>query len=168
MIIGLCGYAQVGKDTAAAGLENFTRLAFADALKREVQTMLVEAGMPVDLTDDAAKVEWRPLLVLWGRKRREQDPAYWIKRLIVRAAFLKLSLRGDDIVLTDVRYLNEAQWVVDHGGRGVYIDRPGFGPANEEEGRSIPEVLNSGLPISVLSNDGTVHQLRQALREIIG
>ena len=69
MIIGLCGYSKVGKDTLCEQLQNFERFAFADALKREVTVMLRAVGIEADLWGED-KEEWRDLLVFWGRKRR--------------------------------------------------------------------------------------------------
>ena len=55
MLIGLCGYARSGKDSAADGLEGFTRYSFADPLKTAfdgtVQHLLADANMPGAIHD---------------------------------------------------------------------------------------------------------------------
>ena len=72
-LIGICGFARSGKDTAASMLmmRGFTRIAFADVLKDEVcRTFgLTREGLERD------KEMWRPLLVEWGRGRRRGRPA---------------------------------------------------------------------------------------------
>ena len=51
MLIGLCGYARCGKDSVADCLKGFKKLAFASALKREVQRNSEEIQM-IDLMGD--------------------------------------------------------------------------------------------------------------------
>lgn len=155
MLVGFSGYSQSGKDTAAAALfPRYTRRAFADALKREY----AEAhGITVaELERD--KEKHRPGLVELGRRRREEDPDYWIKRL---------DLTGlSDIVITDVRYPNEAKWVLNQGGEVIYIFRPDVHPANKEEQMSIAAILQECLFNHVIHNDGTVEELHEKVRSI--
>jgi hypothetical protein len=40
---------------------------------------------------------------------------------------------GSFVFVTDVRFLNEAQWIIDSGGFLVHVSRPGIGPANSDE-----------------------------------
>ena len=62
----------MGKDTAAQALieQGFTRFAFADILKREVNDMLYVAGFNANFNEIEDKRFWRDLLVFWGAKRR--------------------------------------------------------------------------------------------------
>lgn len=162
MIVGLCGYAQVGKDTIGAALENYKRLAFADALKHEVLKMLLLGlGIKADLWGKD-KEEWRDMLVFWGAKRRAQAPDYWIKQLILRNS---RTLKGDRCVITDVRYANEVLWIQKHKGLVIRLERPGFGPTNDEERRSFKEIDCLGLP--TVHNDGTPEQAAAAVRKMI-
>lgn len=161
MILGLCGYAQVGKDTIGAALENYKRLAFADALKAEVTIMLASQGIIVDLWGED-KAEWRDMLVFWGAKRRSQDPDYWIKQLVLRNA---KELKEDRCVITDVRYANEVRWIQKHNGLVVRVNRPGYDPANDEERRSFKEIDLMELPAII--NDGTPEQVAGLVRKMI-
>lgn len=145
-IVGLCGYARSGKDTAAKALTEgggWRRAAFADALKADVLRSMIgsakAAGIPRSewprwswFEDAAAKERLRPLLVEYGRAMRGVAPDYWIRRLerdYVRG--------GQAVVITDVRYENEAEWVRSRGGVVIEIARPGTGPANAEEEHSM-------------------------------
>lgn len=152
-IIGLCGYAQVGKDTAAANMPGWTRFAFADALKADLAPMLSDIGCDLDKPLDKAKA--RPLLVAWGATARAFQPNYWIERLFRALDFARLNAEIPRVVITDVRYSNEVKAILDCGGKVVRIHRPGYGPANSEEHTSffkiesdhdLPEVMNGGTP----------------------
>lgn len=163
MILGLCGYAQVGKDTLCEQLQNYQRLAFVDILKQQVKQMLEVCGIPVDLWGDD-KEQWRDMLVFWGRKMRSIDRDYWVKQLYTRHGG---AIRNDRVCITDVRYLNEANWVRSQGGLVIGIHRPGFRANNEEEAISIREVLIQRPDIPWIINDGTPRDLEVKAREIL-
>jgi hypothetical protein len=154
MIIGLSGFARVGKDemcriclahAKAFGFEVSYRHSFADALKKECQLFLdmTFPGKYDVINNTADKVFWRDLLVTWGERCRAIDPDYWIKRLLENPTGAKLL--SDDPktlhVITDARYPNEAAWIKDDlGGQVVRLSRTGFGPANSVEEKSIKEI----------------------------
>ena len=143
-IIGLCGYARAGKDSMAAAIveRGWTRLAFADNLKNDLRTMLEDAvrrgSAPVadasrrvcQMLAGPDKAKARPLMVAYGAFMRAYQPDYWIARL-----WHQIDALPDDarVVITDVRYENEADWVRSLGGRTIWLWRDGVGPANGEE-----------------------------------
>jgi hypothetical protein len=129
-IIALAGYAGSGKDAIAALLPGFTRVAFADELKRRAAVAL---GTDVE-TIEARKRELRPALVAIGAGARLLDPEHWIRPVeaIIR--------QPGKWVCADLRYRNELRMIHARGGIVVYIERPGVGPANDEEARTLPEV----------------------------
>lgn len=143
-IIGLCGYARVGKDTMAAAIveRGWTRLAFADNLKNDLYETLKRAvtrgSVPVaDAATFASKMlagpdkaKARPLMVAYGAFMRTFEPDYWIARL-----WRQIDALPDDarVVITDVRYKNEADWVRSLGGKTLWLWRDGIDPANSEE-----------------------------------
>lgn len=134
-IIGLHGYAGSGKDTIAKHLQTyyntqFRSIAFADAIRA-----MLKAGFPV-LTDahferplkNAPLHEFggksprdlmKPLGTEWGRESVWQD--LWIKR-IHQQVFDYLG-SGFNVLVTDVRFENEAEWVRNGGGVIWHIDR---------------------------------------------
>lgn len=152
-IIGLCGYAQVGKDTAARHMPGWARFAFADSLKADLAALLSDIGC--DLANPEHKFKARPFLVAWGATARAFVPDYWIERLLRAIGFHTANTGCRQIVVTDVRYSNEVQAILDLGGKVIRIHRNGYGPANAEEYFSfdqlesdhcLPEVMNSGTP----------------------
>jgi hypothetical protein len=161
-LIGLCGYARTGKDTAAGALvaNGWSRVAFADALKDEV----VRTFGTTPAAMEANKADWRPMLVEWGRARRRQDPDYWITRVMATVA----DRLNTGVVISDVRYWNEAKYIKDHGGVIVRLHRPGFEAANEEELSTISLIDGASkiLGLHNLVNDSSVETLHRNILAI--
>lgn len=162
-IIGIAGYAQVGKDTAGRGLveAGFQRFAFADVLKDEVNAMLRAVGIADDTHQELQKKFWRDFLVFWGAKRRAISPDYWIGKLEASIRSLHVN-----IVITDVRYLNEVKWIESLGGQVIYLSRPGYGPANEEEKQSFDAIRSSANLVEVC-NDASIPGLWSKVAKLI-
>lgn len=142
MLIGLCGYAKVGKDAIASAL-GWPRRAFADALKDDLRPVLTRLGLDLANTDDKAKA--RALLVEYGRLGRLADPECWVKRI---------ALPPGDCIVADVRYCNEVHFILSNGGKVVRIERSGVIPANEEELKSIAEI-DAEYDLPFVDNNGT-------------
>lgn len=164
-LIGLCGYARSGKDTAAeylAAEHGYERRAFADKLR----ALALAIDPPVlgpdgyeswsqqvsDLGYEEAKRYGRGMLVRLGAGVREVlGPDVWVDALlpptaVSRPARATMNLLGAErIVVSDVRYLNEVQRIIDLGGEVWYINRRLLNPANPEEARSFREIFDSPL-----------------------
>jgi hypothetical protein len=137
--IALIGRARSGKDTVAARLvdSGYTRVAFADPLKRALLDVNpyvpTGPGITVRLESLIADVGWdyakdhypevRRLLQHTGQTVRELDPWFW-----VRAAMHSIGRIWSPVVVSDVRYPNEAEALRDAGFRIVRIVRPDAGP----------------------------------------
>jgi hypothetical protein len=136
-IIGLAGFARVGKDTLASIMLGLVRpsyrVAFADALKDEVaQLHHVDART----ADAAEKERIRPLLIEHGELRRREDPAYWMRR-----AFETMDrLEPGVVVVTDVRYPNEAEAIRERGGFVALLQRPGISAVHATEAASVAAI----------------------------
>ena len=184
-LIGLTGFARVGKDTACRLLHG-RRLAFADALKEDLSEIVrLRYGFdPHALTAEQKEIV-RPLYVAHGMVGRAVDPAMWIAPVLRCIDFLRRCLpplpheegnavqrgKGRPIVVCDVRYANEARALLDIGARIVYIDRPGYGPANDEERASFDEMMSDPAlwkQIQPVINDGTEADLGRKLRVALG
>jgi len=165
-LIGFCGYARSGKDTAALALieRGWRRDAFADALKRDAASALMNSlsmgGGSADdfpwgtmFTDPALKEIFRPFLVEYGRAMRHIRSDYWVTRL-----FRGLDPRESHVV-TDVRYMNEVEAIRQRGGKVIMVTRPGVGPCNEEERLSFLHVK----PDCVIMNGGSLEDLHAAV-----
>lgn len=125
LLIGLTGPARCGKDTVAGFLmeQGFHRVSFADPLRDAVAAILREPGP--ELFSDARKdapvspgwpkhVTPRLLLQAIGTQgvRNHVDPRFWIW-----LAAEKYKAFGAPVVVTDVRFLEEAEWVRENGGQ---------------------------------------------------
>jgi hypothetical protein len=137
LLLGLVGPIGAGKDTAAAYLRDhyaFVSVAFADPV-RDMLGALVEHvdGSGAWLTDRALKELPMPVLgrsyrelarslgTAWGRELLGAD--WWVR--IADHKLRNARTCGDNLVVTDVRHLNEAAWLRAHGGRLVAITRDG-------------------------------------------
>jgi hypothetical protein len=151
-MIGLTGYAYVGKDTLANLLvrnHGYHRLGFADPL----YAMLLALNPPVPRLDapplltvqelfDVCDGSWtlakqdpfhgpglRGLLQRLGTEavRKHLGEDAW-----VRAAARTINENGwTRTAMSDVRFPNEAEFVRQSGGIVVRIVRPGYGPVNQ-------------------------------------
>ncbi|MFJ4794007.1 nucleoside/nucleotide kinase family protein [Kitasatospora purpeofusca] len=140
--IALIGKARAGKDTIAERLVSrfqYTRLAFADPLKdmllRVDPLVMDRFGLgAVRLSEvvetkgwEAAKdqhPESRRLLQHLGQSLRDTDPEFWVRMLTekVRTA----DRWGLPVVVSDVRYPNEAEALQQAGFRLVRVIRGGM------------------------------------------
>lgn len=119
-IIGCGGYARSGKDTfvkIARKIAEQTgyithKAAFADALKNEVSTFIMQHyGINVWTEDSIEKSIIRPLLVAHGcQKRLQTKGRYWIDKIdemIEKSVFLPNTI----LFISDCRFPNEVDWV---------------------------------------------------------
>ena len=139
-LIGISGFATSGKDTLfkesslflnSLG-KNASRFAFADELKAECDEFLLNnVGISAFTKNPVEKEIIRPFLVTYGTDlRRRLDPSCWIKKISQKVS---IESKQSFVFVTDVRFLNEAQWILDSGGFLVHVSRSGIGPANGDE-----------------------------------
>ncbi len=173
-LIGLWGYAGAGKDTAAEALvaDGWTRAAFAGPVYTALLALdpkVADHGWRVsDVVHeqgwDSAKrsyPEVRRLLQRMGTEagRRVHGENVWID------ALFRTVDPGQRVVITDVRFENEAKAIYVRGGLVVEIFRPGVGPAN---GHASEVRLPDGAIDRTIRNDGTVAELHAKMRRIAG
>lgn len=148
MLIAFTGHARVGKDFAAGALRpmGFDRVAFADGVRQALYAIdpLVEKriehnGGVVRLATLVDQVGWdqakqyhevRELLQRVGTEagRDVHGEDCWVRRA-EREIDRRLAA-GTPVVVTDVRFANEADMVRRKGGVVVRVVRPGYGPVN--------------------------------------
>lgn len=181
--IALIGKARSGKDTAAAFLVReraYTRIAFADPLKEMalgvdplVPTHLCgERLIHVRLSALVRDVGWeyakdhypevRAVLQRIGQTQREFDADYWVN---VAARKIAGAERWNmPVVVTDVRYANEADMLRARGFRMVRIIRPFAEMRQGAAAQHASETeLNDYPTDAVIYNDGDVTQLQRAI-----
>lgn len=184
MIIGLSGYARSGKDEAAKGLERigFHRVAFADKLREflyklnpilpsvsfgqgssnktyRVQEFIDKYGWDgykdPDPYEKHISQEIRQLLQRLGTEcgRETISDTIWIDAALGSHGS---GLYSDNIVVTDVRFPNEAQAIKERGGQVIRIERPGVGPANDHPSETALDYWQFD---RVIVNDGSIRDL---------
>ena len=152
LVIGLTGYAGSGKDEAARLMMTnnrhvFARVSFADELKSTLRSLGWNGRK-----DEAGRL----LLQDFGMFVRERvHPDAWIRQVANHIAVLQRD--GYDIALTDVRFLNEIEFVRRLGGEIWRINRPGVGPVNDHVSEREWTTVE---PDRVIENDGDITQLR--------
>lgn len=167
-LVGLCGYAGSGKDTAALCLTDrgWKRRAFADKLKEmalQIRPWIFDNGGWQCLETIVFNRGWerakkvpdvRRFLQRLGVEVREVDPDFWVRAI---------DLFEDEIVITDVRFPNEAQLIAEHGGILIRIVRPGVGPVNSHSSENDLAELAQYTVV----NDGSVEDLHRQILEIV-
>lgn len=144
MIIGLSGYAQTGKDTVAQHLVEkygYTRIAFADPIREAlyaldpVITDIAELpGMRLAWLVDRLGWEFlkqdsgqtRELLQRMGTEvaRNQWGQNFWVDLAMKKANSI------DKVVITDVRFPNEYDAIIENGGQVWRVSRPGVTAVN--------------------------------------
>lgn len=185
-LIGLCGKARSGKDTIADRLmshHNMATYAFADPLRRAAREMF---GLPHDafLGSNPTREEVDPF---WGISPREmlqklgteagrdvfgQD--LWIKRaqqywgtLQASDTLDRVKLRPSfwaGLVVTDIRYDNEAQWVLSEGGIVIKVERP---DAEEVAAHRSEHGVDDLLITETIHNDASLALLHRRIDDCI-
>jgi cytidylate kinase len=185
VIIGLSGYAQSGKDTVGAYLveqHGFKRLAFADALRDVLYDLNPMLGLydgedasgraiyrPVSLARTVDRMGWewtkksggRELLQRLGNAVREHvSETAWLD-----AVFNKMVV-GQDYVITDVRFPNEATDIVMHGDGYVWrVVRPGTVAVNQHVSET---ALDDYVFDAAVENIGSLADLYSEVEQALG
>lgn len=182
-LIGLSGYARSGKDEAALALmkSGYERIAFADKLRDFLYALNPIVGVvepyiygPVKMIRlqevidhygwDGYKEtpyvdEIRPLLQRLGTEAGRQT--LW-DSLWIDAAMHDLNQDGKYVV-TDCRFINEADAIRNLGGTVVRISRFGIGPANSHASETSLDDYRFDFNVA---NDGTIEEFHHLVRSV--
>lgn len=175
MIIGLSGYAGSGKDTVAKILVEdygYKRIAFADPIRDAVYILnpIVKEEFRVQgLVDaygwDVAKNEYpevRRLLQVFGSElgREKFGNAFWVNQ-----ALFGISNADSNIVITDVRFPNEASAIKMYEKAQVWrVTRPGVQPVNTHVSET---ALDSFSFDHTIVNDAGLTDLQQTIKLLL-
>lgn len=171
LLIGLCGRARSGKDTVgkmilsqAGGIGNAKTMAFADPMKKFCAELFYFSdeqlhGAAKEVEDPrypglTPRHALQTLGTEWGRAC---DPEIWIKYAMCKAR--EARQEGFSVIITDVRFLNEAAAITKEGGFIIKIDRPDL-PEVGIAGHQSETELAAIRPTYGLINNGTLEDLR--------
>jgi hypothetical protein len=181
MIIGLSGYARSGKDTVAGmlmGLHGYERVAFADKIREllyEMDPLVMHNYMDFRLQDvidskgwEIAKTEFpevrRLLQDLGVGARKLFGDTFWVDQVVGQFGHAWWGY-DKNVVITDVRFTNEAQAIKGKGGQIWRINRPGTEAINDH----VSEHDLDGWDFDVvIENDSDMPALIKKIKTLIG
>lgn len=187
IIVGLTGKAGCGKDTVGQMLVDagFQRYGFADELKQAVLDLdpivgsyivkpFMQEHQRLSEVVDAYGMDWakrelpevRRLLQVFGTEViRKRDPDFWINA--VQQKILDTKPLPRKIVITDVRFDDEAKWIRQSSwtNRVVEIVRPDA-DAGANAGHSSEAGVDRALITDHLHNTGTLEDLAGMVEEL--
>lgn len=166
ILIGLTGKAFSGKDTVAGHLHRqheFFQMAFADPLREGLKTLFGLGDWNFTPSGKESVIEWigktprelmQTLGTQWGRDLVHRD--LWCRHMDRRVK-PKLTY-GRPVVISDVRFLDEARFVHSHGGQIWRVLRPGADTTAHSDHTSEQEHQRIVADLDLI-NDGTIEQL---------
>jgi len=181
MIIGLSGYARSGKDTVAGmlmGLHGYEQAAFADKIREllyEMDPLVMHNYMDFRLQDivdsktwEVAKTEFpevrRLLQDLGVGARKLFGDAFWVNQ--VTNQFGNAWWGYDkNVVITDVRFINEAKAIKSKGGQIWRINRPNVEAVNDHISE---HDLDNWHFDAVIENNSDMPELMEKIKVLLG
>lgn len=148
MIIGLTGKMKSGKDTTADIITKYVKEPRITSMAEPLKRLCVETlGLSWnDVWTQEGKARYNNL---WGMTNREIlqkigtdamrngfDPDIWVKCAYIYLQ--KNDYKCYNVIITDIRFPNEAQMVKDMGGIVVYIDRDIYQESTHESEKDLP------------------------------
>lgn len=174
-LVGVIGRKRSGKDTFAARLvaaHGYTRIAFADPLRAAALALdpIVSsgercAGEPDErLSEVVARLGWEAAKDVYEVRRTLQNFGVGLRDTLGPDIWVDYAMRHVDrepgpVVITDVRFPNEADAVEARGGMLVRIIRPGLGSDDDHISET---ALDARQAHHMIINAGTVADLHVA------
>jgi hypothetical protein len=171
-IIGITGRARSGKDTIGAWFRDH-RDAFVVSFAWPIRAAIERAfSLPPEIWNGPEKEQDLPWLgksprylaqtlgTEWGRNL--VGPDVWIAALEQRLRETRVWYQDCLVVVTDVRFENEATWVRKHGHL-LHVSRPGADGKVGVEGHVSEAGVKPAALDAHLLNDGTIAELHERL-----
>lgn len=185
MLTGILGYGGVGKDTAGTLMvvdEGYERRAFADKLRE----LALEMNPTIACNEEDGDSVVSNLQTLigymgWDRCKRELDDVrrflqnvgqghrkmfgedFWVNQVLPLGVPREVT---DRMVITDVRYRNEAQRIVDLGGQLWVVERDGCGPINDHPSEGYADWIQD-FEHTIIENNGSIEDLSRAINALL-
>jgi dephospho-CoA kinase len=178
-VIGLTGYAQAGKDTVGSILveRGYKRLSFADNVREAIWRL----NPAIDMGESEYGTQYKAVrlqeLVEWIGWERAKTESREVRRLLQvmgtevgremfgETAWIDMVARQvsqhEKVVITDVRFPNEAAFVRSVGGRVIRIERLGNRPVNQHASEKLDFRVDMIIP-----NNGTIEDLAKDIIEL--
>jgi len=184
MIVGLVGFIGSGKGTVGDILvreHGYHKFAFADALKDAVASMFLWPRGLLEGDSNASRAFRERVDVWWSHKfGYEVTPRLILQKFGTEACregihdniwihILEKKIQGyDDVVISDVRFPNEIDFIRSAGGVLIRVKR-GEDPSAEQLSKmQISETAwNNYDPDFVIHNEGTIDELKDNVKIIL-
>lgn len=182
MIIGISGKARSGKDTFATMLAEslyervhspYVMMAYAHELKKAVQAHFDLSY--AQLWGDKKEVEdkrypkgdsfWtgREMLQEYGQFFRTIDNNFWVRKLFD----IIDEKEYENVIITDVRHINEVDAIVNRGGYHVKVVR-GDKPVVHNDQHISETALDKDYKVDALVlNNGTLEELKEKASDVV-
>lgn len=173
LLIGIAGQARSGKDTVANHLVSeygFMRMAFADPLKAAC-TVLFDLSC-----EESSEENKEERITYWGVSPRTMyqltgdalkqafGPKFWVQRWAKEYGDFS---NVQDVVVSDVRFEQEAEMIRYLGGVVIHIQRPGAGLTGVEAQHNSERGIAFIDGDIMLNNSGTLDDLIRKIDNIM-
>lgn len=197
-LIGLTGHAGCGKDSCAAALAaaGWQSVAFADALRVEVAAAfridirelteraskeLPRKSLAVGNAENASWLRFAAMhghslieprsprwtLQRWGEFRRTGDPLHWVRHVVGWVKHER-SRGAPGLVVTDVRFPNEALAMRGLDGHVVRVHRAGHSPQLAADTATHESERHEQIRVDAdIRNDGSLAQLSAEVWRVV-
>jgi len=193
LVIGFSGLARSGKDSCVDHLvskyksSKILKTSFAKKLRSEVhkamhavmeeQTCSEREGLRVLCEREGVEYEpfacrdtmdpfgkQRYLLQAWGMKRRNEHADYWVEKVEEEIA----SRQPDFVLISDLRFENEAAYIASVEGKTVRVNRPNSGLTGQAATHVSEHALAHYAFDYEIANTGTIKHLHQRVEQVFG
>ena len=171
-IIGISGYARSGKDLARVSLEarGYSRVALADQIRNSLfllNPLVSDSKRLVEAVNeygwDKAKTAFPEIRSLLQRQGTEVGRESWDENFWIDLAFRNVP-ENSRIVVPDVRYPNEAEFIRSRGGQIWRVNRTGLESKNAHQSENALDDYDFD---HILLNDSTPEAIDSRVAEIL-
>jgi hypothetical protein len=185
--IAITGKANAGKNTTAMLIgetfgeqTQYKLLAFADPIKEMLLQMFPWAArkclygpsklrnniIPDALDKNGKPLTYRQVLIDLGRQGREYQEDHWIKVFNYRVKYMLPTSSKTAIIVTDVRYRNEFDYLKENGYYQIKILRNSDIVINDSSETNQDQIKNEEFDF-ILDNNGSLNDLNGNIKKIV-